>query len=62
MQKIARELNLSETVFIVSSDRADCEIGVRIFTPGKDMLFAGQKVGIQFFCERVYAIAIIIDS
>jgi trans-2,3-dihydro-3-hydroxyanthranilate isomerase len=49
MQKIAKELNLSETVFIVPSDRADCEIGARIFTPEKEMLFAGHPtIGASF--------------
>jgi trans-2,3-dihydro-3-hydroxyanthranilate isomerase len=41
MQKIAREMNLSETSFVVPSTRADCAAGVRIFTPGKEMAFAG---------------------
>lgn len=41
MQKIARELNLSETVFLFPSTRPDCAARVRIFTPGKEMDFAG---------------------
>jgi trans-2,3-dihydro-3-hydroxyanthranilate isomerase len=49
MQKIAKELNLSETVFIVPSIRADCAVGVRIFTPGKEMDFAGHPtIGASF--------------
>jgi trans-2,3-dihydro-3-hydroxyanthranilate isomerase len=40
MGRIARELNLSETVFIVPSTRPGCAVGVRIFTPARDMLFA----------------------
>lgn len=41
MQKIARELNLAETAFVVPATRKDCTIGVRIFTPAKEMAFAG---------------------
>lgn len=41
MQKIARELNLSETVFVVPSARPDCAARLRIFTPGREMDFAG---------------------
>lgn len=41
MQKIARELNLSETAFIVPKTRSDCAAAVRIFTPAKEMDFAG---------------------
>ena len=41
MQRIARELNLSETAFIVSATRPGCEVGVRIFTPVREMVFAG---------------------
>jgi trans-2,3-dihydro-3-hydroxyanthranilate isomerase len=41
MQKIARELNLSETTFVFASSRPDCAADVRIFTPMKEMIFAG---------------------
>ena len=41
MQKIARELNLSETTFVLPATRADCAARVRIFTPSKEMFFAG---------------------
>ena len=41
MQKIAKELNLSETVFVVPVTRADCAAHIRIFTPTREMLFAG---------------------
>ncbi len=40
MQKIAREFNLSETVF-VGPARAASEFPVRIFTPAKELPFAG---------------------
>lgn len=49
MQKIARELNISETVFIVPSERQDCVARLRIFTPRKEMDFAGHPtVGTAF--------------
>ncbi len=44
MQKIARELNLSETTFILPSTRPDCAVRVRIFTPSQEMAFAGHPV------------------
>lgn len=39
MQAIAREMNFSETTFVVS--QADKRAGVRIFTPGEELPFAG---------------------
>jgi trans-2,3-dihydro-3-hydroxyanthranilate isomerase len=49
MQKIARELNLSETVFTVAATRPDCAARIRIFTPTREMLFAGHPtVGASF--------------
>jgi trans-2,3-dihydro-3-hydroxyanthranilate isomerase len=41
MQRIAKELNLSETVFVVPATRSGCAVGLRIFTPTREMLFAG---------------------
>lgn len=41
MQRIAREFNLSETVFILPSERADASLRFRIFTPTMEMRFAG---------------------
>jgi trans-2,3-dihydro-3-hydroxyanthranilate isomerase len=41
MQAIAREMNLSETVFLLPPTRSDCVAKLRIFTPGKEMKFAG---------------------
>ena len=41
MQKIAKELNLSETAFVLKAARADCVRKVRIFTPSREMEFAG---------------------
>jgi trans-2,3-dihydro-3-hydroxyanthranilate isomerase len=41
MQAIAREMNLSETVFVLPPTRADCAARVRIFTPAREVPFAG---------------------
>jgi len=49
MQRIARELNLSETTFVAPATRADCVAQVRIFTPAREMVFAGHPtVGTSF--------------
>jgi trans-2,3-dihydro-3-hydroxyanthranilate isomerase len=44
MQKIARELNLSETTFILPPIRPNCCARVRIFSPNQEMDFAGHPV------------------
>ena len=41
LQQVAREMNLSETTFIFPSSHADAEFNVRIFTPNKEIPFAG---------------------
>ena len=41
MQKIAREMNFSETTFILSDRQRDGGYDVRIFTPGEEVPFAG---------------------
>jgi trans-2,3-dihydro-3-hydroxyanthranilate isomerase len=41
MQGIARELNLSETTFILPATRRSCAARVRIFTPARELKFAG---------------------
>jgi trans-2,3-dihydro-3-hydroxyanthranilate isomerase len=49
MQKIAKELNLSETTFVVPATRNDCAVGVRIFTPARELSFAGHPtIGTSF--------------
>lgn len=49
MQKIARELNLSETVFLLPATRPDCAVNVRIFTPKLELSFAGHPtIGASF--------------
>jgi trans-2,3-dihydro-3-hydroxyanthranilate isomerase len=41
MQAIAKEFNLSETVFVTQPDRAEHAARLRIFTPGREVPFAG---------------------
>jgi len=49
MQKIAREMNLSETTFVFPPTRADCVARVRIFTPARELPFAGHPtIGTAF--------------
>ena len=49
MQRIAREMNLSETVFIRPATKAGCAAELRIFTPMREMAFAGHPtVGASF--------------
>ncbi|MGH8068451.1 MAG: PhzF family phenazine biosynthesis protein [Candidatus Entotheonellia bacterium] len=44
MQAIAREMNLSETTFILPSTEAEAHAKVRIFTPQLELPFAGHPV------------------
>ncbi len=58
MQKIARELNVAETVFISAATRPDCAAKVRIFTPGREMPFAGHPtVGASFVLREIGLVA-----
>src|SRR5688572_11443131 len=41
MQAIAREFNLSETVFVLPAEKAHHSAQIRIFTPNKELPFAG---------------------
>ncbi len=41
MQRIAREMNCSETTFLLPPTRPDCGARVRIFTPAREIPFAG---------------------
>jgi trans-2,3-dihydro-3-hydroxyanthranilate isomerase len=41
MQLIAREMNLSETTFVLPATRPDCVARYRILTPGQELPFAG---------------------
>jgi trans-2,3-dihydro-3-hydroxyanthranilate isomerase len=44
MQAIAREMNLSETTFVLPPTAADADVRVRIFTPRLELPFAGHPV------------------
>src|SRR5438552_6780064 len=41
MQDIAREMNLSETVFVLPPSSNEADVRIRIFTPGRELPFAG---------------------
>jgi trans-2,3-dihydro-3-hydroxyanthranilate isomerase len=43
MQQIARELNISESVFVLPSEHGG-DVRIRIFTPGAELPFAGHPV------------------
>jgi trans-2,3-dihydro-3-hydroxyanthranilate isomerase len=44
MQRIAREMNLSETTFVLPPQAKHADFRVRIFTPVKELPFAGHPV------------------
>src|SRR5258708_3098212 len=44
MQQIAREMNLSETVFVLPSEKEEALRRLRIFTPGSELPFAGHPI------------------
>jgi trans-2,3-dihydro-3-hydroxyanthranilate isomerase len=49
MQRIARELNLTETAFVLPATGEDCAARVRIFTPARELAFAGHPtIGTAF--------------
>jgi trans-2,3-dihydro-3-hydroxyanthranilate isomerase len=72
MQRIALELNLAETAFILPTQRSDCVARLRIFTPRREMEFAGHPtIGSAFllskgrdFCveENVGVVPIFVDG
>jgi trans-2,3-dihydro-3-hydroxyanthranilate isomerase len=41
MQALAREMAFSETVFVLSPEAADADVRIRIFTPARELPFAG---------------------
>src|SRR5579864_2530635 len=41
MQALAKEMNFSETVFVLPPRAADADVRIRIFTPGIELPFAG---------------------
>ncbi len=53
MQQIAREINFSETTFVVSDHPCDGGYDVRIFTPAAEIDFAGHPtLGTAFVIQR----------
>ena len=44
MQKLASEMNFSETTFVMSEPEADGGYRVRIFTPAREIAFAGHPL------------------
>jgi trans-2,3-dihydro-3-hydroxyanthranilate isomerase len=50
MQQIAREMNLSETVFVLPSEKQEALRRLRIFTPSSELPFAGHPVVGTWFC------------
>ena len=53
MQRIARELNLSETTFVLPAEGPDAVARVRIFTPSSEMRFAGHPtIGTAYVLRR----------
>jgi trans-2,3-dihydro-3-hydroxyanthranilate isomerase len=58
MQAIAREINFSETTFILPAERPDTDVRMRIFTPAVEMPMAGHPtVGSTFALAHVGTIA-----
>jgi trans-2,3-dihydro-3-hydroxyanthranilate isomerase len=53
MQKIAREINFSETTFVLSEQPTDAGYNVRIFTPNEEIEFAGHPtLGTAFIIQQ----------
>jgi len=50
MQQIAREMNLSETVFVLPSDKEGVTRRLRIFTPTTELPFAGHPIAGTWNC------------
>ena len=41
MQSLAKEMNLSETVFVLPPSNDEADVRIRIFTPAVELPFAG---------------------
>src|ERR1700722_3731197 len=41
MQALAREMNFAESVFVLPPEAPDADVRIRIFTPGRELPFAG---------------------
>jgi trans-2,3-dihydro-3-hydroxyanthranilate isomerase len=53
MQALAREMNLSETTFVLPPENSENHFRVRIFTPGRELAMAGHPtIGTAFVLAR----------
>ena len=57
LQKIAREMNLSETTFVYPSTKNEADFDVRIFTPTREIPFAGHPTLGSAYVLRKYGAA-----
>jgi trans-2,3-dihydro-3-hydroxyanthranilate isomerase len=58
MQAIAKEMNFSETTFVLPPEQPGTDFSLRIFTPGSELPMAGHPViGSAFALARIGAIA-----
>src|SRR4051812_31369955 len=58
MQAIAKEMNFSETTFVLPAERADTDVRLRIFTPGQELPTAGHPtIGSTFALARCGVLA-----
>jgi trans-2,3-dihydro-3-hydroxyanthranilate isomerase len=58
MQAIAKEMNFSETTFVLPAEQTGTDMRVRIFTPGSELPMAGHPtIGTTFALARIGVIA-----
>lgn len=58
MQRVAREMNFSESTFVLPAERPDTDVRMRIFTPASEMPMAGHPtIGTTFALARTGVIA-----
>jgi trans-2,3-dihydro-3-hydroxyanthranilate isomerase len=58
MQSVAREMNFSETTFVLPAEAAGTDVRVRIFTPGRELPMAGHPtIGTTFALAHTGKIA-----
>lgn len=58
MQRLAREMNFSESTFILPAEQAGTDVRVRIFTPARELPMAGHPtIGSAFALAQTGAIA-----
>jgi trans-2,3-dihydro-3-hydroxyanthranilate isomerase len=63
MQAIAREMNFSESTFVLPAERPDTDVRMRIFTPGVELPMAGHPtIGSTFALAQTGTIAVGRDS